>query len=66
MSSYSHLDTPTKNRIVGYAQLTGNAVEAGRKENVNPHTAQQLNASAKSLPQQDLQQEKKAQVLQPN
>ena len=40
MSSYSHLDTPTKNRIVGYAQATGNAAEAGRKENVNPHTPQ--------------------------
>ena len=42
MSSYSHLDTPTKNRIVGYAQATGNAAEAGRKENVNPRTAQRI------------------------
>ena len=42
MSSYSHLDTLTKNRIVGYAQATGNAAEAGRKENVNPRTAQRI------------------------
>ncbi|PPQ72084.1 hypothetical protein CVT25_013905 [Psilocybe cyanescens] len=42
MSSYSHLDTPTKNRIVGYAQATGNAAEAGWKENVPPRTAQRI------------------------
>jgi transposase len=42
MSSYSHLDTPTKNRIVEYAQTTGNAAEAGRKENVDPRTAQRI------------------------
>jgi transposase len=40
--SQSQLDTPTKNRIVGYANATGNAAEAGRKENVDPRTAQRL------------------------
>jgi transposase len=36
------VDTPTKNRIVGYANATGNAAEAGRKENVDPQTAQHI------------------------
>ena len=34
------IDTLTKNRIVGCALKTGNAAQAGRDENVNPHTAQ--------------------------
>ncbi|PPR07123.1 hypothetical protein CVT26_012771 [Gymnopilus dilepis] len=34
------LDTPTKNRIIGYWRATGNAAEAGRKENVKPRVAQ--------------------------
>ena len=40
--SHSQLDTPTKNRIVGYASATGNAAEAGHKENVDPRTAQRI------------------------
>ena len=40
--SHSQLDTPTKNRIVGYASAMGNAAEAGRKENVDPRTAQRI------------------------
>jgi hypothetical protein len=40
--SQPHVDTPTKNRIVGYANATGNAAEAGHKENVNPQTAQHI------------------------
>jgi transposase len=42
MPSYSHVDTPTKNRIIGFAQATGNATAAGRKENVDPRTAQRI------------------------
>jgi transposase len=42
MPSYSHVDTPTKNRIIGFAQATGNAAAAGRKENVDPRTAQRI------------------------
>jgi hypothetical protein len=38
--SQPHVDTPTKNQIVGYANATGNAAEPGCKENVNPQTAQ--------------------------
>ena len=41
-TSVLQVDTPTKNRIVGYANATGNAAEAGRKENVNPRTAQRI------------------------
>ena len=41
-SSRPHVDTPTKNRIIGYANATGNAAEAGRKENVKPWTAQRI------------------------
>ena len=63
MSSYSHLDTPTKNRIVGYAQATGNAAEAGQKENVNPRTAQCI---CKNFAATGSTARKKAQVLQPN
>ena len=40
MSSCSQTDTPTKSRIVGYAQAMGNSAEAGWKEKVNPCTAQ--------------------------
>ena len=40
--SHPQVDTPTKNRIVGYANATGNAAEAGRKENINPRTAQRI------------------------
>ena len=42
MSPYSYLDTPTKKKIVGYAQAMGNTAEAGQKENVNPRTAQHI------------------------
>jgi hypothetical protein len=35
-TSMLHVNTPTKNRIVGYANATGNTAEAGHKENVNP------------------------------
>ena len=38
--SQPQVDTPTKNRIVGYANATGNAAEAGQKENIDPWTAQ--------------------------
>ena len=41
-TSQSQVDTPTKNRIIGYANATGNAAEAGRKENVDPRTAQRI------------------------
>ena len=40
--SQPQVDTPTKNRIVGYANATGNAAEAGRKENIDPRTAQHI------------------------
>jgi len=40
--SRPQVDTPTKNRIIGFANATGNAAEAGRKENVNPRTAQRI------------------------
>jgi hypothetical protein len=36
------LDTPTKNRIVGYYLATGNASEAACKENVNPWAGQRV------------------------
>jgi transposase len=41
-TSRHELDTPTKNRIVGYYLATGNAAAAGRNENVPPRTAQNL------------------------
>ena len=40
--SQPQVDTPTKNQIVGYANATGNAAEAGRKENIDPRTAQRI------------------------
>ncbi|KAJ3509185.1 hypothetical protein NLJ89_g5358 [Agrocybe chaxingu] len=39
-TSRHEIDMATRNRIVGYAQATGNAAAAGRKENVNERTAQ--------------------------
>jgi len=40
--THPEVDTPTKNRIIGYAKATGNAAEAGRKENVPERTAQRI------------------------
>lgn len=34
-TSQPQVDTSTKNQIVGYANATGNAAEAGCKENIN-------------------------------
>ena len=39
-TTHPEVDTPTKNRIIGYTKATGNAAEAGRKENVPERTAQ--------------------------
>ncbi|PPQ87403.1 hypothetical protein CVT26_015507 [Gymnopilus dilepis] len=36
------LDTPTKNRIIGFWKATGNAAAAARSENVRPRTAQRI------------------------
>ncbi|CAA7265669.1 unnamed protein product [Cyclocybe aegerita] len=39
-TSRHEVDTPTRNRIISYAQASGNAAAAGRNENVNERTAQ--------------------------
>ena len=41
-SPHHILDTPTKNRLVGYYLATGNAAEAARRENVKIRTAQRV------------------------
>jgi len=41
-ASRHELDTPTKNRIIGRFLESGNAADAGRKENVNLRAAQRV------------------------
>lgn len=41
-TSRHELDTPTKNRLVGYYLATGNAAAAARNQNIPPRTAQRV------------------------
>jgi len=46
MSAPTHkrheVDTPTKNRLIGFYKATRNAAAAGRSENIPPRTAQAI------------------------